>query len=445
MLLSMLVALGFVANEDKCDPPSTSQVFLGVGMNSALMMYFFTAERLDRIRRASMELEHAAGLVRVSKVMSVLGHWMFMAQVVRGLGLYLRSGYACIGSRPKTAFVRLSRSFRADLAFLRRLIAGDSLTVSMVRKPLTSGFAAWDACTGWGMGGYLDGMYFSVSWRALAEGVYGQTHTFYPFMLPGTEHINYLELFAAYWFLRLWGGHLRGYRIVCFTDNTATEGMLKNLWGTPTFIPLLKEILRLLVRFDLELDVHRIGTKENVLADCLSRGAMDEFHGHAAAFVAASGVAADQEDWQLLSDAFRELDAVYGPFQVDACVDAYRTNAHCAVSWTEREDCLRQRWHGLTVFCNGPFSRLFEILTHFLRCKAEEPVGTAALFILPMWSGSDFMGLVHSHPRVFRVVARYPAGSALFSAPVPSHLGGGRRYVGPTRWPVLAVWAGPEA
>eukprot|EP00959_Pyramimonas_sp_CCMP1952_P223301 4668183-Pyramimonas_sp.AAC.1 len=41
------------------------------------------------------------------------------------------------------------------------------------------------------------------------------------------------EPFAAYWFIRTWGHQLRGVTLVCHTDNTATEGMLRKMTGTP--------------------------------------------------------------------------------------------------------------------------------------------------------------------------------------------------------------------
>ena len=111
------------------------------------------------------------------------------------------------------------------------------------------------------------------------------------------------------------------------------------------------------------MDVHRIGTKENVLADALSRGAIQEFHAHAARFINGPGVSLDTEDWQMSPDVFDYFDRWLGPFQYDACVDKYRTNSHCPRSWTAGDDCRRQRWHGLTVWCNGPFSRLRTIFS----------------------------------------------------------------------------------
>ena len=88
-MLGLLADLGFEANEAKCDGPSRVQVFLGVGMNSLTMQYFFTAERLERMRRACLDLEHASGSVRVSRIMSVVGQWGFLATIVPGLARLL--------------------------------------------------------------------------------------------------------------------------------------------------------------------------------------------------------------------------------------------------------------------------------------------------------------------------------------------------------------------
>jgi hypothetical protein len=449
-MLYLLRRLGFESNEEKNGPPAQDQVFLGVGMDACVtfwmtMTYFFTVERIAHICSVTLELEHAGGRVRVSRIMSVLGKWGFLAQIVVGMGLYLRSGYSCIRGRAPGDFVKLTQQFRKDLAFLRKLVEGGALRISMERRPLTSGFAAWDACTHWGMGGFLDGAYFSIAWSDLMSGTCGLVEAFFPFHSVASSHINYLELFAAYWFLRTWGARLRGHSVLCHSDSEVVVGMLRRLWGEAPFIPLLKEILKLLVRHDLSLDVHWLSSKANILADCLSRGDFTQYRRAAADFARSAGFVLDRDDWMLMTETFRWFDKWLGPFQVDACVDKYRVNSHCAVSWTASQDCARQRWHGLTVFCNGPFSALLRILQHFVRCKAEEPVGTAALFIIPLWVGADFLEYIHSLPAVFQVVARFDAGEALFTRPVPAHQGGGRQYAGPTRWPVLAVWAGPAA
>ena len=242
-----------MVNVAKYCAPDTVQIFQGVGLDSDTLgvgdvTMFFTEDRLSRLAARSLIMEGSTRPIRVSQIMSLMGTWVFISHVIPGIAPYLRSGFTCIGNMEKHCFTRVTQSFRMDLMFLRKLISGPSPRASVARRPLTPGFAAWDACTRWGMGGYLDGSYFSISWDDLAAGLHGQVEDIFPFSSFETTQINYLELFAGYWFLKLWGHRLRGHSIVCNSDSTATVGMLKRLWGTSPFIPLLKRILRLLVQ-----------------------------------------------------------------------------------------------------------------------------------------------------------------------------------------------------
>jgi len=310
----------------------------------------------------------------------------------------------------------------------------------IVKRPLSTVFGSWDASTSWGMGGFLDGKTYSEKWSDFLKK--GQPR-FYPKPGSPTFHINYLELFAGYWFLLLWGESLRGHTIVCHTDNTATEGMLKNMWGTSTFVPLLKEILVLLVKYDISLSPQRITTKDNLLSDCLSRGAMEEYQDAVQNWSNVSLMDKDLEDWQLIAPEVEDLDQEFGPFDIDACADELGTNAHFGKSWNKKTDCRKQQWGGWNVYCNGPFSELLSILMHAVACKKAHPVGTSALFIVPCWTTEEFYKYAMSLPTVFKVVRRWKKGSHLFTAPVPAPLGGGRVYAGPTRWPVVALWISP--
>jgi hypothetical protein len=146
--------------------------------------------------------------------------------------------------------------------------------------------------------------------------------------------------------------------VVCHTDNTATEGMLKNLWGTATFIPLLKEILVLLRKYDTSLSPQRISTKDNILADCLSRGAPEEFQAEMKLWSGVSMTDKDMEDWQIVAPEVRSMDQdLFGPFDVDACVDEYRTNSHCKKSWNKKDNCVKQQWGGWNVFLQTGLSQ----------------------------------------------------------------------------------------
>ena len=86
---------------------------------------------------------------------------------------------------------------------------------------------------------------------------------------------------------------------------------------------------------------------------------------------------------------------------------------------------------------------ILHFLIRFLVCKIRSPLGTAALFVLPVWVGCPFWDLVVAYGRIFEVVARYPAGTRLFTS--PNQAGPMRKDCGPTRWPVVVVRVAPGA
>jgi hypothetical protein len=72
-------------------------------------------------------------------------------------------------------------------------------------------------------------------------------------------------------------------------------------------------------------------------------------------------------------------------------------------------------------------------------------VGTACLFVVPVWPSRPFyQTLLRLSPAVFERVGHWAAGSNLFTSPVPAHRGTGREHRGPTQWATEAWWARPE-
>lgn len=449
LLQATVRMLGFETNTSKNEPPATRGVFLGGGLDSDTEGSGRCSKYIDPVRRAyvidqCLQMEHKRGHVRVHDVQKLQGLLSFCATLVERIKVHLQSGFQLIRNKNKRDFIPLSSRFRQDLCSVRQLLTVAAPRTIIDRRPVTSTFASWDASSEWGMGGFLDGDWFSISWAQLRA--WPQKPAYYPRWDREDLHtIAYLELFAGYWFLKKWARRLSGYTAVVFTDNTNCQSWLKRWTGPGYVMPLLKAIEMLLCQHDVVLEVHYIASKSNVLSDCLSRG--DEF-GFEKALKEWSGVSMldkDLEDHMLDHAEVESLESEFGVFTRDACVDKFRTNSHCTKSWNADDDCRKQDWSGQFIFCNGPFSLLLDILQHFLRCKTERPLGTAAIFILPCWPSADFFKLIMSLPKVFRVVRRWPAGSDLFTAPIPAGRGGGRRRVGPTRWPVVAVLAAPTA
>jgi hypothetical protein len=152
------------------------------------------------------------------------------------------------------AYERRRRRLELDLKWwfpLTKIYNNEAVIVGAPRH-VPSSFWATNASTSWGMGGVFDGDYFAVSWK---EGAAMEKEPGYPFQpdneLPG--HINYLELFAVFWALKLWGSRLSGMIIPMWVDNTTALAMANKLKGTTVHIPLLRRILALCVRFNVRV------------------------------------------------------------------------------------------------------------------------------------------------------------------------------------------------
>ena len=359
-----------------------------------------------------------------------MGLLIFCAQVIPVSGLYLRSAFAVM--KEGGTWFSVGRKLALDLAWWGKVLSScEGAKRTLDRKQVLPVYFTLDASTDVGMGGFLEGKWFAVTWKEIRR---MQQKPVYPFGTLESSHINYLELFAVYWALVVWGRLLRGCAVPIRTDSTTVEAMLRKWWGQATFIPLLKEIFILCVKWDVELVPSYINTKVNVLSDSLSRQQWDIFWVALAEWRVLRRTSRDDDDWRLMDQVFEGLDREFGPFKRDACCDVMGANRHLEAHWTWEDDARTTDWDAETSYCNPPFSIILQILLRFLICKERCQVGTSAVFVLPMWVGEDFLELVESMPNTFVRVRDFPAGSELFTAPVWGSVQ--RRYCGVTRWDV---------
>jgi len=244
--------------------------------------------------------------------------------------------------------------------------------------------------------------------------------------------------------LKLWGHLLRGCKIVLWSDNEAARLMNENLWGKATFVPLLKEILLLSVKHDLRIVTKRISSKANGLADALSRSEMRRFSDLLKRWSQREDQR-DLDDW-MINDWLWKRARQFGPFAVDACCDEVGANSRSFRWWSKEDSCLGKQWRGLNVYCNPPFSLLWEILVHFLNEKRVAPGTTSAVFVLPFWPTERFwveIVLPALDCGLFVIAEFIPEESDVFTSPNGVH--GGRKNCGPTRWPVVLVHCPAQA
>ncbi|KAK3263301.1 hypothetical protein CYMTET_27883, partial [Cymbomonas tetramitiformis] len=162
-------------------------------------------------------------------------------------------------------------------------------------------------------------------------------------------------------------------------------------------------------KHDIRLQPRYISTKNNLLADLLSRLDMPRFLVEHRAFLRATVWRQDRDDWMVCPVRWEELDQEFGPFTVDACVAESRANAYRYLSWSRVEDARVQKYDGHNTWGNLPFSIIAAIVKNFLKCKQRQQWGTTACFLVPVWAGNEAWELVKNLPGVFKVESLWAA------------------------------------
>ena len=447
--------LGFDISPEKVELPTQNITFLGVDLDTRHgdVAMSLSPKKISSLIASCQEVQFSpdSQSLRVKTIESLMGKLNFACQVVLYSKIYLRAGYALVARAKQLGWlnIRPSAMLRQDLAWWTDCLASvKGRTLSLQRRVVVRDFFAVDACTSWGMGGFFDGRMFAVTWRAVRRWSLG-------FPTPTSDHqtssINYLELFAVWYALTLWGSLLSGTSIVVYTDSSSVFWWLKNMWvlnaDSAHVIALLKSIFSLCSKWDVFIIPRWLSTHVNVLADCLSRGSVSKLVYNGKKFARAleewKRVGSlqyieprDSDDWMLHPEFFRKWDEKWGPFDLDGCCDVFGANSQL-LHWSS--DFLKEDVTGRRVFLNPPYQDDFivQALTHLLYAKEAEPLGTAALIVLPFWWDKKFWKVIIALPKIFKVVERFEAGSDLFTSPDGRQ--GQRKKCGPTRWPVVVV------
>jgi hypothetical protein len=464
-LIELLLDLGFVVNRAKCVLPTTRLIFLGIELDSDANgegICRMTIPLAKRLRGAKLcedflaRVPATGGAQRgtpflTSQWDAIRGFLGHCASVVFDGRLYMAHLHHAWWFARGTVLLPpawLALAMRADISWWLKLFqSSDTIQESASHHRTLSHYAffATDACTSWGMGAFMGGDSFKMSWEQLARD-YTQTKVFPNCNEPlGRGHVNYLELFAAYWALCKWGKELAGHLVVLHIDSMVALYCLQSMSSkTLVFIPLLRAIAKLLLQHDIRLKLTYISTTANVLADSLSRGGLGFQALLNTWYTQLPSLKRDFEDWMLHTTHFQSLDKRYGPITITACADPSGRNSHTSRYWSSVDSCMDHLWYNMLVWCNPPFSMIAQILRHFIRCKLARPMGTAMLLLVPVWTDQDWYKCIQAMPDMFVRVRWWKKYADLFSAP-PLGPGANRKIVGNTRWPVHIYYAHPGA
>lgn len=249
--------LGLAFQPAKTEGPCTSITFLGLELDSIAMEARLPADKLSFLRALLSDwVDRPSASLRDTQ--SLIGYLMFCSQVIPHSRTFLRrllDFSSSFRSSAPTVRRRLPPAARADLRWwLDYALSWNGVSVlALDPSPL---LVCTDASGTLGIGGWWLDRWFSESLPA--------RHV--------SKDIQFKEAYAVLHALRCWGAEWRGRHVRFGVDNQAVVFALRSGWiDSANTMAVLRRIAMLAASLALTFEVVWVPTKENAMADALSR------------------------------------------------------------------------------------------------------------------------------------------------------------------------------
>lgn len=253
--------LGLRVNLSK-NSAGTQAEFLGIELDTVLMEARLPQDKLLKAQKLTADLL-ATTQVSHDDLESATGFLSFAAKVVVPGRAFLRRLFDALRTNQKSYII--SSQMRADLkwwsVFLRKWNGVRLLRLTAARVSL---HLYTDASGKNGMGGY-------IIEAPEAEPTLDLTVSLRMPTRQRRKHINVKEMLAILLCMRRWRQHLHGSHLILHCDSQAVVHGLKRLSIRGGAMAPLRAIAMILAEDDIWLTVVWIPTKQNALADMLSR------------------------------------------------------------------------------------------------------------------------------------------------------------------------------
>lgn len=220
------------------------------------------------------------------------------------------------------------------------------------------------------------------------------------------HHINYLELLAAFFGLKSFANNLDSCEILMRIDNTTAISYINRMGGVQ--FTHLNDITQAIWKWcedkNIFIFASYIRSCENTDADAESRNLNID------------------TEWELSSDAFREIVSKFGNPEIDLFASRINTKCEKYISWKRDPyalniDAFTINWHDFFFYAFPPFSLVLKVLQ---KIKADKATG---ILIVPHWPAQPwypvFMSLSIVEPITFPPSKRLL--SSVFSDVHPLH------------------------
>ena len=331
ILLQLLDDLGFTVSPTKTVEPCQRIIFLGLLLESNLegigkMQITVPEEKLLKAEQAVQDLlsdisrvalrrsaavpRPVPSVISLKTLQSVLGYLNHIAKAVYSSRAYMRGMIdACKSAKAENKWmIEVNPMMIADLNWWYTFARVFNGRAQILSEPvMCPGYLATDASTSWGMGGFLSsatastgrtarcpisgrlrGHYFSINWN---EPYYNMRHALPPHVrkyfvekllpradMPRRFWIDYREQFAIFYAMLLWVDDLQGTHVAFQQDNQVATTTLNNLCASNWQMQrLIHAMAAFMADHNMRAQCYWIPSKQNLLADPLSRGDMPTF------------------------------------------------------------------------------------------------------------------------------------------------------------------------
>ena len=269
-LADLLTDLGLAESKSKAHKPSTSMPYLGVNFDTVRMIMSIPAEKLTEVRD---EIAAWSKKTKATKkgLQQLLGKLFWVSRCIkysRGFMARLLNQLTSMHTLPDNKKVALPEDCRLDIGwwarYLRRfngvecMYQDDPMDLSLDQLLDTSSLVNCGDAQPMGGGAYFGSEYWSRP---------------FPRWLQDTRNdIHVKEFWVALVSAWLWGESWRGKVVYVFCDNVAVvETLEKEKPSDPKLQELLREYLYVVCTRGFTPKFRRIGTKDNEVADFISR------------------------------------------------------------------------------------------------------------------------------------------------------------------------------
>jgi len=260
-LQNLLRSLNLIENLDKATPPAVEMEFLGILLNSESFTMTIPSRKLRDIRD-ELNIWINKEICTLKNLQSLIGKLQHLSCCIRGGRIFVNRLLNSLreATASNTPFcIHISREFKQDLYFWLNLMQdfnGVSIMSELVWSEAETVFSCDSSLFGSGGINFINGTYFHFN--------YQKPFSDYP--------IHLLEMLTLIACCKIWGKYFKGSNILCRSDNLCTVIAVNDGKSKDTLMQAcIRELFYVCTLYSFDIKVNYIASKDNTLADLLSR------------------------------------------------------------------------------------------------------------------------------------------------------------------------------